>query len=61
MDNRLVDTGGEREGRVNSASSTDICILPCVKQIASGKRLYRSSVLCSDVDGWDGRAAGERL
>ena len=61
IDNRLVDTGGEREGRMNWDSSTDICILPCIKWIASRKLLNSSLVLCSDVDGWDGRAVGERL
>ena len=44
-----MDTAGEGEGGMNWEIRFDINILPCVKQIASGKLLYStgSSVWCS--------------
>ena len=37
VENGLVDKAGEEEGRTNRESSPDVCTLPCVKEIASGK------------------------
>ena len=47
---------GKGEGGTNQESSTDICTLPYVKQIASGNLLYstESSVLCDNLEEWDG-------
>ena len=51
VDNRLMNTGGEREGRMNGESNCDICTLSHMKQMASGKLPYRtgSSVQCPVV------------
>ena len=51
-----MDTGWEREGGISCEIRTDIYKLPCVKQTASGKLVYRgfSLVLCDDLEGWDG-------
>ena len=50
-----MDTGWEREGGMSYEIRTAIYKLPCVKQTASGKLVYRglSLVLCDDLEGWD--------
>ena len=53
VENGLVDTAGVGMGGTNWESRISICILPCVKQVASGKRTGLSSVLCSDLEGWN--------
>ena len=49
------------ESRMNWEVGVDLCTLLGVRQIASGKLLYRelSLVLCSDLNGLD-RVRGER-
>ena len=45
---------------INWEIGTEVCALPCVKQIASGKLLSSTRmVLCDDLEGWDGRGWGE--
>ena len=55
--------GGEGEGGTNMEIRFDINTIPCVKQTASQEPavLHRelSSVLCDDLDGWDGRGGRE--
>ena len=49
---------GQGKGRVRvrrTGSSTDMHELLCVKEKASGKL---SSVLCDDLEGWDGDGGG---
>ena len=60
VENKLGDTVGEGEGRVNCESSTDIRTLPCVKQTASGEL---SLVFCGGPAWWEcgGREAGSRV
>ena len=68
VENEYVDMGC---GGMNWEIKTDVCALPCVKQIASGSLLYSTSssvlfdvqVLCDDLEGrggvgWDGRPRG---
>ena len=45
IENRHVDTVGEREGGTNWESSIEIYTLSCVKQIASGKLLDNTGKL----------------
>ena len=61
IENGLVDTAGEGEWGTNLESSIEIYILPCVKQIASGKLLYKrgSSAWCS-VMTWRSGVVGGR-
>ena len=67
IENELVDIVRKGEGGMNLESSTDICTLPCVKQMASGKLPHRhrelSSAPCDDLRdeaGVGGRKAQER-
>ena len=66
IENELVDTVRKGECGMNLESSTDICTLPCVKQMASGKLPHRhrelSSAPCDDLRdeaGVGGRKAQE--
>ena len=49
-----MDTVEEGEGRTNWESSTEIYILPCVKQIANRK-------FCDNLEGWDGVGDGKEV
>ena len=53
-----MGTGGV--GGMNWEIKTDVCALPCIKQIASGNLLYRtrSSVFFDDLEGGDGGRGG---
>ena len=57
IENGLVETLGEDEGRTNWECHIDVYMLPCIKEISSGKLLYNTgsslgSVLCDDLEGW---------
>ena len=47
---------------MNWETGVGLCILPCVKQIASGNLLYKhrelNSVLCDRSGRWEGRVQG---
>ena len=45
IENELVDMVGEGESSMNGESSIDIYTLPCVKQIANEKLLYKTGSL----------------
>ena len=57
VENEYVDMGC---GGMNWEIKTDVCALPCIKQTASGKLLYRtrSSVFFDDLEGGDGGRGG---
>ena len=40
-----MGTGGHREVESNWESSIDVSMLPCVKQLVSGKLLYTAGAL----------------
>ena len=42
IENRVMDTVGGEEGRMNWESNIETCILSYVKQVASGKLLYNT-------------------
>lgn len=44
-ENRLVGTEGHREVESNWESSIDVSMLPCVKQLVSGKLLHTAGAL----------------
>ena len=63
--NRLLDSEGEGEGGMIRQDSTETCILPYVKQIASLGLMYETrhsgSVHWDDPEGWDGEGGGRGL
>ena len=56
--NRLLDSVGEDEGGMTWENSTETCILPYVKQIASPGLMHETGCLgpghWEDPEGWDG-------
>ena len=56
--NRLLDSVGEGKGGMIQESSTEACILPYVKQIASPGSMHETGcsglVHWDDPEGWDG-------
>ena len=63
--NRFLDSLGEGEGGMILEDSTETCILPYVKQIASLGPMYETrhsgSVHWDDPEGWDGEGGGRGL
>ena len=45
IENRLVDAKRKGESGTSGKSSTETCILPHEKQIASGKLLYNGEII----------------
>ena len=60
--NRLLDSVGEGKGAVSWENSTETCILPYVKQIASPGSMHETGcsglVYWDDPEGWDGEGGG---
>ena len=60
--NRLLDSVGEGEGEMISENSTEACILPPVKQIASPGSMHETGlskpVHWDNPEGWDGEGGG---
>ena len=57
LKNGLVDTVWKEESGTNAESSNVIITLPGVKQLASTASVQHrelSSVLCDDIEGWEG-------
>ena len=61
--NRLLDAVGEGEGGMIGKNSTETCILPYVKQIASPGTMHETGcsglVQWDDPEGWDGEGGGK--
>ena len=60
--NRLLDSVGEGEGGMIWENSTETCILPYVKRIASPSSKHEKGcsglVYWDDPEGWDGEEGG---
>ena len=60
--NRLLDSVGEGEGEMIWENSTEICVLSCVKYIASPGLMHEAGcsglVHWDDPEGWDGEGPG---
>ena len=60
--NRLMDSEGEGKGGMIWENSTETCILPYVKQIASPSSMQETGcsglVHWDDPEGWDGEGVG---
>ena len=60
--NRLLDSVGKGEGGMIWENSTETCILPYVKQIASPGSMYETVSLglvhWDDPEGWDAEGGG---
>ena len=60
--NKFLDSVGEGEGRMIWEDSTEACILPYVKQIASPGSVHETGcsglVHWDDPEGWDGEGGG---
>ena len=63
--NRLLDSVGEGEGGMIWENSTETCILPYVKQIASPGSMHEAGcsglVHWDDPEGWDWVGGGRRF
>ena len=63
--NRLSDSVGEGEGGMILENSTETCILPYVKQIASPGSMHQTwcsgLVHWDDPEGWDGEGGGFQM
>ena len=61
--NRLLDSVGEGEGGMIWENSTETCILPYVKQIASPGSMHEAGcsgpVHCDNLEGWYGEGGGK--
>ena len=63
VENGLVHTVGEGERRTNRESSIDIYTLPCIKEIAGEKLLYKTGsptwrFVMTEASGMQGREGG---
>ena len=62
VENRLLDSVGEGEGRMIWENSIEMCILSYVKQIASPGSIHETGcsglVHWDDPEGWDGDGGG---
>ena len=59
--NRLLDSVGEGKGGMIWENSTETCILPYMKQIASPGWMHEtghSLVYWDNLEGWDGEGGG---